>query len=272
VADPSALNVHIVPHSHDDVGWTKTVDQYYFQDVQNVISSVIVALKLNPERRFVQVETAFFKKWWEQQKDSIKQDVINLVNNGQFEIINGAWCMNDEAGVLYQCTIDQYTLGLRYLEDTLGACSRPRVGWQIDPFGHSREQASISAELGFDSIFFARLDYRDKINRLGKKTGDLIWRGSSNLGNSSDIFTSVLYNHYSAPPGFCFDIVCDDDPIIDDEESPDYNYQSRVENFANFVKEQASKYPTNNIIVPMGDDFRYQAALNAYINTDRLIK
>ncbi|KAI3976640.1 hypothetical protein MKX01_008498, partial [Papaver californicum] len=30
------LNVHLVPHSHDDVGWLKTIDQYYVGSNSNI--------------------------------------------------------------------------------------------------------------------------------------------------------------------------------------------------------------------------------------------
>lgn len=271
--DDNKINVHIIPHSHDDVGWLKTVDQYYYQNVQSIISSVIPALLENPDRRFVQVETAYFYMWWRDQPDNIKKDTIKLINEGRLEIIGGAWSMNDEAASHYQSTIDQFTYGLRFIEDTLGKCARPKSGWQIDPFGHSREQASIFAQMGYDSVYFARLDYRDRDKRKKEKRMEMLWQGSANLGNNSNIFTHAFKSHYSAPGGFCFDIRCGDAPIVINEDSPEYNWDKRVNEFAEkVVKDYIQYYDNNQILITWGDDFKWEAALTSYINIDLLIQ
>jgi len=67
---------------------------------------------------------------------------------GRLEFILGGWCMDDEASTHYSAIIDQHTLGFQFLKRNFGECGRPRVAWQIDPFGHSREQASLFAQVG----------------------------------------------------------------------------------------------------------------------------
>ena len=128
--------------------------------------------------------------------------------------------------------------GFRRLNDTFGECARPRVAWQIDPFGHSKEQANLFAQMGFDGLFFGRLDYADKDKRLKDKTMEMIWQASDTLGQSSWLFTGALYNGYGPPGGFCFDIFCGDDPVMDDPRLHDYNVQQKVNDFVKAVKDQ----------------------------------
>ena len=80
---------------------------------------------------------------------------------GRLEFISGGWCMHDEATTHYNSMIDQHSLGAEFLNDTFGACARPKIGWQIDPFGHSRESASLFAQV---TDFFSREIHEDGIS------------------------------------------------------------------------------------------------------------
>uniref|UniRef100_T1IVT5 Alpha-mannosidase n=1 Tax=Strigamia maritima TaxID=126957 RepID=T1IVT5_STRMM len=318
VSKPDVLNVHIIAHTHDDVGWLKTFDQYFYGSetylanagVQYILDSVLEQLKLNPERRFIYVESAFFSRWFNNQDPATRLQVTNLVNSGQLEFIGGGWSMNDEAAAHYHDIIDQMTIGLGLLKDLFGDCGVPRVAWQIDPFGHSREQASLFAQMGFDGLFVGRIDYQDKNHRLDLKNMEFFWNASANLkGAGSSLFSGALFNTYSPPTGFCFDLLCSDEPIIvsdksmeqfvhetenraesknhcfvakkcaqeykkpnDDKSLPDYNVDKRVFDFYKYVNKQAQYFRTNNIAVTMGNDFNYQQAITWFKNLDKLIK
>ena len=273
------LQIHIVAHTHDDVGWLKTVDQYYYgannsiqrAGVQYILDSVIPALEANPMRHFIYVEMAFFKRWWEQQRPLMQARVKALVEKGQLEFVNGGWSMNDEGTAHYNSIIDQMTHGLQFIATNFGTKARPKVAWHIDTFGHSSEQASLFAQMSFKGFFFARIHYADKEKRTKEQRIELIWQGSKSLGKSSEIFTGVLYHHYSPPSGFCFDILCNDPPIQDDSSLFDNNVKERVEMFINETCEHASHYKSQHIMLTMGDDFNYQNAGMWFKNLDKLI-
>ena len=101
---------------------------------------------------------------------------------------------------------------------------------------------------------------------------EMMWRGSRNYERNSQIFTGVLYNGYSPPPGFCFDQFCTDPPIQDDHDLFGYNVDERVDLFVNYVCKQARSYKTDHVILTMGMDFQYENAHRWYKNLDKLIK
>ncbi len=125
---PGAINVHLVPHTHDDVGWLKNVDEYYYGSkkditpvgVQYILDSVVPELYADPAKRFIYVEMAFFFRWWAEQGDAVKHQVKEVVRRRQLEFILGGWSMNDEAAVHYNAVIDQMTWGLKKINDTFG--------------------------------------------------------------------------------------------------------------------------------------------------------
>ena len=70
--------------------------------IQYTIYSVLDALERNPERRFNQVEIAFFWRWWLEASQKDQERMRAVIRSGQFNFLLAGWCMNDEAAVSYK--------------------------------------------------------------------------------------------------------------------------------------------------------------------------
>ncbi|KAF6264318.1 hypothetical protein COO60DRAFT_1634484 [Scenedesmus sp. NREL 46B-D3] len=257
--DPSKLNVHLVPHTHDDSGWLKTFEQYYWgtrQDiqmagVQYVLSTVVQALLDNTDRKFSYAEMSFFTRWWHLQPRRVHEQVRQLVASGQLDFVNGGFVQHDEAAAHYAAMIDQTTRGHRFLNSTFGFV--PKVAWQIDPFGHSATQAALlSAAAGYEALFFGRADYQDMKLRQ-------VFSHNYPSGN------------YGPPGGFNFDWGQLDPPIVDDPASPEYNLQQRVDLFVAQALAWSKSMRGNDVLFMMGSDFEYANAHAIFANLDKLI-
>jgi lysosomal alpha-mannosidase len=128
------------------------------------------------------------------------------------------------------------------------------MSWQIDPFGHSKEMASLFAQMGFDAHMANR----------GAPKQEFIWRGSKDLGSKSDIFTTVMHNFYDPPNGFNFE---------NGNDLTDANKAKKAADFVKVAQDFNRGYGnTNHVLIPMGTDFQYQHAERWFSNMDKLIQ
>jgi len=140
------ITVHIIPHSHMDAGWLFTEDHYYrsvgTEDcVECVFDSLLFALAENKERTFTISDIFFFNKWYNKIRETERNIIKELIKNKKINFVNGGWVMHDEATTTYKDQIDQMRIGLEFLHDEFNV--RPKVAWQIDPFGHSSANVNI---------------------------------------------------------------------------------------------------------------------------------
>lgn len=148
------------------------------------------------------------------------------------------------------------TVGHQYLLERFGV--RPKIAWQIDPFGHGGLSPQLYAEMGFDAVIINRVHHKIKSMMKNSASLEFIWRN----GNTS-IFTHTLHTHYAAVFGFDFE---DRVPTIED-----HNINERANTFVDQIKIRAKSYLSNLIMVPFGDDFKFQQASLQFNNMDKLI-
>jgi len=100
--------------------------------------------------------------WWDRQNDIQRAQVRRLIQNGQFTIVNGGISAPDEATTNADDIIDNFMRGHQFMSQELGV-EDPNISWQLDSFGVSKGYARLARDIGFDAMFFTRIDAEEKV-------------------------------------------------------------------------------------------------------------
>nr|DAD31066.1 TPA_asm: hypothetical protein HUJ06_009917 [Nelumbo nucifera] len=258
--DSEKLKVFVVPHSHNDPGWKMTVEEYYELQSRRILDTIVDALSKDDRRKFIWEEMSYLERWWKDASQEKREAFINLVKNGQLEIVGGGWVMNDEM-----------TEGNMWLNDTIGVI--PKNAWAIDPFGYSATMAYLLRRMGFENMLIQRTHYELKKELALHQNLEYIWRQSWDAEETTDIFVHMMpFYSYDIPhtcgpePAICcqFDFartrsflyeLCPwgSHPVETDQS----NVQERALLLLDQYKKKSTLYRTNTLLVPLGDDFRY---------------
>jgi hypothetical protein len=251
------------------------VDQYYYWNVRFIFDSVVNALLLDANRKFVIVEMCYFYPWWQVQSEKRRNQVRSLLKTGQLSFVLGGWAMPDEASPSLNGLLETITEGNEFILREFGVV--PRVSEQIDPFGLSASVAALYAQAGFEMHVINRIDYRLKDAWKNAQHLEFNWLGSSSLGSAATMWTHVLDSHYSYPSGVGSDweygyygtgnVVID----ADVSELTPSNIQALADQlfFAAYTRSQWFRTPY--VLIPAGDDFRHQNALMNYLQMETVM-
>lgn len=78
--------------------------------------------------------------------------------------MNGGWVASDEACPTYEDLIENIVVGHQWLNDIIGV--KPRVAWHCDFFGHSSVMNQLFQLMGYESMFFGRMDDLERDIRI----------------------------------------------------------------------------------------------------------
>ena len=267
---------HLIPHSHCDAAYKKTVDEYYETEVRYILDNIVRALKksnttstnstankdANSRRRFVWAETVFLSMWWKDPRTTKQQDFRALLENGQLEIANGGWVMHDEAITRYDSQILQMTKGHDKLQRMLGFVPEIRTGWQIDPFGASQQQVNLHDWSHMPFLVHNRIPQYLKDDLMDNRSLEFLWHAPS----GAQILVHVLDHHYESPVGFDWENL-----VHVAEEITHENVQDKADELMSIIQDRSKYFTTPNVMIPFGGDFRFVNATRQFKNMDRIV-
>jgi alpha-mannosidase II len=206
------------------------------------------------------------------------------------EFVTGGWVQPDEANSNLDALEIQMQEGRDWIADQVGPEFVPHYGWSIDPFGYSPSLPYLlKAQFQFRAILIQRVHYAVKKELAQRKQLEFYWRqtwdddSASSSSSSSgagaagtyDLFTHLMpFYSYDTPhtcgpdPAVCCQFDFARNPIGNSGSCPWGRppvpiVRERSLLLLDQYLKKANLYRGPAVLIPLGDDFRYQTLQEA---------
>jgi alpha-mannosidase len=134
---------------------------------------------------------ALLYQWVEEHEPALFGRIRELVRAGRWHVIGGWYLQPDCNLPSGESFVRQVTSGLRYFREKFGV--RPRVAFNVDPFGHSRGLVQVLKQAGYVGYLFCRPDAQ----HLALASDDFVWVGY----DGSTVLAHRSSEHYNSERG-----------------------------------------------------------------------
>ncbi|CAI2374653.1 unnamed protein product [Moneuplotes crassus] len=278
--DPDTIDVHIVCHSHTDAGWYRTYDSYFTGYVIPILNSTIDKVHSGKNYKYNWADTSFLAKWYREiASEEHKKKLHELVKQGKWQFMGSGWVMSDESLTVYKNVMLQLQTGIKFVEETFGV--RPKIGYQIDPFGNSAVTPSILSVLGYEGIVLSRIGTTFDWDLEASENSEFIWEGS-NFDNKSDgkpiLAHHLVRSKYQAPAEFklqesSFPSWIHPKAACKDKEELNENYKECIKLYWDeVIHPSLTGHRHNQVLSIFGEDFAFKNAHYSFDYIDEFIK
>jgi alpha-mannosidase len=157
--------IYLVPHSHYDVAWAFTKEDY-LEITEDILQRAVELMKKYDDYKF-SWEQIFPLKVLEQRNPKLWSDIKEMIQKGKMEIVDGQYLMPDTMLPTGEVLVREIFFGKRYCKEKFGV--DVPVAWVADSFGMNAQLPQIYKKSGYEWVAFRR----------GAKEmhSEFLWRG-----------------------------------------------------------------------------------------------
>lgn len=204
--------VYLVPHSHYDVVWIFSKEDYAFINCDLIIRKALKIIEEDEDYRFI-IEQVYLIDKLKREYPDLWPLLCKRINDGKIEIVDGQYLMSDLNIPSGEVIVRNILIGKKYVKENFG--KDVVTAWSSDAFGQNSQMPQIYKESGYKWVAFRR-----GMSTYGPT--DFIWEGL----DGSQIIADWLPLGYRAA----------------------LDFEDIFENF-NKIKEIS---PTNKVLMPSG--------------------